>query len=50
LPTLELQEKKTKGQLHIAEHIITDPVKLIEEYRVKVAPMLARSYGCRLHY
>jgi len=30
---------------YIAEHIITDPVKF-EEYRVKVAPMIA-SYGGR---
>jgi uncharacterized protein (DUF1330 family) len=30
---------------YIAEHIITDPVKF-EEYRIKVAPMIA-SYGGR---
>jgi uncharacterized protein (DUF1330 family) len=37
--------EKPMSVYYIAEHIITDPVKF-EEYRVKVAPMIA-SYGGR---
>jgi uncharacterized protein (DUF1330 family) len=40
-----LGAEKPMSVYYIAEHIITDPVKF-EEYRVKVAPMIA-SYGGR---
>src|SRR4051812_39412943 len=40
-----LVTEKPMSVYYIAEHIITDPVKF-EEYRVKVAPMIA-SYGGR---
>jgi uncharacterized protein (DUF1330 family) len=40
-----LATEKPMSVYYIAEHIITDPVKF-EEYRIKVAPMIA-SYGGR---